>query len=85
MHTAAEINSGEGVQQCIRNGLGVSVISRLSYEPHEDLLTFDLTDDDLQRSFYLIPTQNQYLSPYAAKLIRYVQDNPLAMPKKKVQ
>ena len=82
IHTIAEINSGEGVLQCVRNGLGVSVVSKLSYEPHEDLLAFDLTDDDLQRSFYLIHNQSQYISPCAARLIRYVQDNPLAMPEK---
>lgn len=83
IRTIAEINSGEGVLQCVRNGLGVSVVSRLSYEPHEDLLAFDLADDDLQRSFYMIHNRSQYISPCTEKLIRYIKDNPLPIPSEK--
>ncbi len=66
------INSLEGIKQAVKEGLGVTVISRLSVQDLSALGNVDIfpvSDLDLRRSLYLVYHRSRVLSG-AAKMLR---------------
>lgn len=76
--TVAVVNSLEGVKACIRQGLGVSVMSaaavRKEMKDREGILIFRFEDVDLEREFYMVYNKNTTLSPIAVKFREYVEE-----------
>ena len=75
LNVAVTTNSIEGIKQCVCQGLGLSVISRLAAEYDGNdcgYVTFQLRELELEREFYLIYNRNLILSPVAMKFKEFV-------------
>lgn len=76
LRTVAQLQSTESIKQAVKNGLGVSVISRLAVEDFlasGDVLALPLKSTHPQRSFYLVYHKKRPLSPAAEVFIREVR------------
>lgn len=64
----ASIENPDTIKQCVREGLGVAVVSERSVQQETDLgllKGYYISDLDLRRSFYFIGHKNRVLSPVA--------------------
>jgi DNA-binding transcriptional LysR family regulator len=64
----ASIENPDTIKQCVREGLGVAVVSERSVQQEMDLgllKGYYISDLDLRRSFYFIGHKNRVLSPVA--------------------
>ncbi len=71
------VESTEAAIQCVRSGLGVSVVSKLAAQPYLDrgeLICLDVITQKLERSFYLIQRQGRELLPAASLFIEHVRN-----------
>jgi DNA-binding transcriptional LysR family regulator len=71
------VESTEAAIQCVRSGLGVSIVSRLAAQPYLDrgeLVCMDVLGQKLERSFYLIQRQGRDLLPAASLFIEHVRN-----------
>ncbi|MDP2847281.1 MAG: selenium metabolism-associated LysR family transcriptional regulator [Humidesulfovibrio sp.] len=71
------VESTEAAIQCVRSGLGVSVVSKLAAQPYLDrgeLVVLDVMAQKLERSFYLIQRQGRDLLPAASLFIEHVRN-----------
>ena len=71
----ATVNGIEAVKQCVANGLGVSLLSKVVVENDKgrgDYLNFKLEETELEREFYLVYNKNTTLSPVALKFKEFV-------------
>jgi DNA-binding transcriptional LysR family regulator len=71
------VESTEAALQCVRAGLGVSVVSHLAAQPHlerGELVCLDVLPQALERSFYLIQRQGRDLLPAASLFIEHVRN-----------
>lgn len=71
------VESTEAAIQCVRTGLGVSVVSRLAAQPMLDrgeLKCLNVMTQVLERSFYLIQRQGRDLLPAASLFIEHVRN-----------
>ncbi len=78
LSTVAVINSIEGIKECVRNGMGVSVMSKTAARGEQEndggpIMVFELEDMDMEREFYMIYNRNTTLSPSAQKFKEYVE------------
>jgi len=71
------VESTEAAIQCVRAGLGVSVVSKLAAQPYLDrgeLVCLDVIAQKLERSFFLIQRQGRELLPAASLFIEHVRN-----------
>ena len=71
----ATVNSLETAKQCVKNGLGVTILSSAAVENDKDsgeYLVFKIEDMDLEREFYMVHNKNTTLPPAAVKFKEYV-------------
>jgi len=71
------VESTEAALQCVRSGLGLSVVSRLAAQPFLDrgeLVCLNVMNQVLERSFYLIQRQGRELLPAASLFIEHVRN-----------
>jgi len=71
------VESTEAAIQCVRAGLGLSVVSRLAAQPYlerGELVCLDILSQKLERSFYLIQRQGRELLPAASLFIEHVRN-----------
>ncbi|TYP58491.1 selenium metabolism-associated LysR family transcriptional regulator [Thermosediminibacter litoriperuensis] len=69
INIVAELGSSEAVKQAVKEGVGVSVISKKAVEDYEKmklLRVYHIKDLDVHRSFYLVFKKGRTLSPNAA-------------------
>ena len=72
------MDSLEGIKQSVREGLGVSVVSKLSVE---DYLSLGLVDDynlgylSLKRDFFVVYHKQRVLNNAASSFLRFMQNN----------
>jgi len=75
------VESTEAAIQCVRSGLGLSVVSRLAAQPYLDrgeLVCLNVMNQVLERSFYLIQRQGRELLPAASLFIEHVRNSTKA-------
>ncbi len=77
INVVATSNSAQAIKQAVSNGLGVSIMSRLTVEEEEDrnYYVFPIKELDLAREFYLIWNRNTALSPTAETFKKFVADS----------
>ena len=78
INVVATSNSAEAIKQAVSQGLGVSIMPRLSVEKAQserNYLTFPIKDLDLDREFYLVWNKNTALSPTAETFKKFVGDS----------
>ncbi|MGE4264665.1 MAG: selenium metabolism-associated LysR family transcriptional regulator [Desulfovibrio sp.] len=71
------VESTEAAIQCVRAGLGVSVVSKLAAQPYldrGDLVCLDVIAQKLERSFFLIQRQGRELLPAASLFLEHVRN-----------
>ena len=71
----ATVNSLEAAKQCVKNGLGITILSRAVVENdnnREDYLVFHIDDLELEREFYMVYNKNTTLPPAAVKFKEFV-------------
>ena len=76
LHTVAQLQSTESIKQAVKNGLGVSVLSRLAAEDFltsGDLLQLPVKSTHPQRNFYLVYHKKRPLSPPAEVFVREIR------------
>ncbi len=78
LRTVAVVNSIEAIKECVKNGLGVSVMSQTAVKGEQGseegrIMVFELEDMDMEREFYMIYNRNTTLSPAAQKFKEYVE------------
>lgn len=81
LKVALWVESTEAAIQCVRAGLGVSVVSRLAAQPcleRGELVCLDVIPQKLERSFYLIQRQGRDLLPAASLFIEHVRNSTTA-------
>lgn len=74
---AAMVNSLEMAKQCVKNGLGVTILSRVAVENDRnsgEYLVFEMEDMKLEREFYMVYNENTTLPPAAVKFRDFVLD-----------
>jgi Transcriptional regulator len=72
------VESTEAAIQCVRAGLGLSVVSRLAAQPYlerGELICLEGMPQKLERSFYLIQRQGRELLPAASLFIEHVRNS----------
>jgi len=77
LKVALWVESTEAAIQCVRAGLGLSVVSRLAAQPYlerGELECLDIMPQVLERSFYLIQRQGRELLPAASLFIEHVRN-----------
>ncbi len=77
LHVVAQMQSTESIKQAVKNGVGVSVISRLAvsdFLDSGDVVQLKLASTHPQRSFYLVYHKKRPLSPTAEAFIRSVRE-----------
>lgn len=78
INVVATSNSAEAIKQAVSEGLGVSIMPRLSVERKQaerGYLTFPIKDLNLDREFYIVWNKNTALSPTAETFKKYVGDS----------
>ena len=71
----ATVNSLEAAKQCVKNGLGVTILSSAVVENDNnrgDYLVFHIDDMELEREFYMVYNKNTTLPPAAVKFKEFV-------------
>ena len=81
LKSVATVNSIEAIKECVRNGMGISVMSKTAVRGEQEcdgnLLVFELEDMTMEREFYMIYNRNTTLSPAAQKFREYVESKYL--------
>lgn len=81
LNSVATVNSIEAIKECVRNGMGISVMSKTAVKGEQEregsLLVFELEDMTMEREFYMIYNRNTTLSPAAQKFREYVESRYL--------
>lgn len=72
LNILVETDSGELVKQCVKNGLGISVVSELSAEPGDGILKFHVNHMDIHREYYIIHQTSEYMSPRIKAFLSFV-------------
>lgn len=75
VRAVATVNSLEAVKQCVKYGMGVSILSSAVVQDAKDkgdYLTFEFEDMELDREFYMVYNKNTTLSPAALKFKEFV-------------
>ncbi|OWZ84960.1 selenium metabolism-associated LysR family transcriptional regulator [Natranaerobius trueperi] len=75
LNIVCEMDNLEGVKNLVRQGIGVSFISDLSIETHDNLSTFTVEDIVPNRNFYVIYHKNRVLSPTCECLMEHLLNN----------
>ncbi|NLC63830.1 MAG: LysR family transcriptional regulator [Thermoanaerobacterales bacterium] len=73
----AEFGSSESIKQAVKDGLGISVISKRAVEDYTEMnliKIFYIGGIDLTRYFYFVFKRGKTLSPNAQTLIKFVVD-----------
>lgn len=78
LKTVAVVNSIEAIKECVKNGLGVSVMSKTAVKGEQEhgegpIMVFEIDEMDIEREFYMIYNRNTTLSPAAQKFREYVE------------
>jgi len=73
LNVAIEMDSLDGVIECVKQGIGISVISRICVARDQDLKLIKLTDLDLTRTFYATYQKKRVLSPVCSRFIDYLK------------
>ena len=69
-------NSTETLKQCIRNGMGISIMSKLSVEEevaNNQLISFKIYDFESVRHFYLVYRSNSLLSEPVIDFVKFTK------------
>lgn len=69
-------NSTETLKQCIRNGMGISIMSKLSVEEevaNNQLISFKIDDFESVRHFYLVYRSNSLLSEPVIDFVKFTK------------
>lgn len=77
LQSSVQLHSTESILQGVRNGLGVSIVSKRAakdFEAMNYLLTFEMHSDSLNRMLYLVYHKNQPLSPASEAFIETVTE-----------
>ncbi|ADL08230.1 selenium metabolism-associated LysR family transcriptional regulator [Thermosediminibacter oceani] len=75
LNVVAELGSSEAVKQAVKEGIGVSVISRRAVEDYEKmklLRVYRIRDMEVHRCFYLVFKKGRTLSPNAATFKEFI-------------
>jgi DNA-binding transcriptional LysR family regulator len=75
------VESTEAAIQCVRAGLGVSVVSRLAAQPYMErgeIICLDVMPQRMERTFYLIQRQGRELLPAVSLFIEHVRNSTKA-------
>jgi LysR family transcriptional regulator, transcriptional activator of the cysJI operon len=78
INIVATSNSAEAIKQAVGQGLGVSIMPRMSVEKTQaerTYLTFPIKDMDLDSEFYLVWNKNTALSPTAETFKNFVVES----------
>ncbi|MDF2547002.1 MAG: LysR family transcriptional regulator [Anaerosolibacter sp.] len=78
LNIMAYIESTESIKQCVRKGLGISILSKLAVideVKHNLLKSMKIKDVDIQRSFYFVFHKYRSLSPLAEAFKNFVLEN----------
>ncbi len=69
-------NSTETLKQCIRSGMGISIMSKLSVEEevaNNQLISFKIDDFESVRHFYLVYRSNTLLSEPVTDFVKFAK------------
>ena len=69
-------NSTETLKQCIRSGMGISIMSKLSVEEevaNNQLISFKIDDFESVRHFYLVYRSNSLLSEPVIDFVKFTK------------
>jgi len=73
LNIALEVDSTDAVKNAVKQGIGVSLISKMALRPNEGLATLSIENIDLSYSFYLIyPQRNN--SPILKNLLVFLKE-----------
>ncbi len=76
LNLIATANSTETLKQCIRSGLGISIMSKLSVEEeinNNELIAFKIDDFESVRHFYLVYRANTVLSEPVMDFVKFTK------------
>ena len=80
LHVIAQIDNPEAIRSSVSRGLGVSVMSILAargYLQTEQLLSFELGNQDAFRKIYLCWRKDALLSATEQKFLEFVRSRPM--------
>jgi len=78
LQEVAEIGSTAAVKEAVKEGIGISILSRRAIRDDVDcgrLVAVAVKNHTLKRPFYLIQRKNRELSPVASVFLNYLQKN----------
>ncbi|MCT4607245.1 MAG: selenium metabolism-associated LysR family transcriptional regulator [Marinisporobacter sp.] len=78
LHVVACIENTEAIKQCVKNGLGITMISEyaIKNEVHHNMLKkLELKDMDTKRNFYFVYHEPRILSPLAETFKNFMLEN----------
>ncbi|MDL2248627.1 LysR family transcriptional regulator [Tyzzerella sp. OttesenSCG-928-J15] len=74
LNIIAEFDSGEAVVQSVSIGLGVSIISAVCVKNNPHVNVFEIGDVEMNRDFYAIIQNNDYISPKIQKFFEFLPE-----------
>lgn len=77
LNLVASIENSEAIKRSVRNGIGITIISRLAAQDDIDrgnVLVFPLSEEGAGRDLNLVYNKNFQLSSAAAKFVKVVKD-----------
>lgn len=77
LNIVASIENSEAIKRSVKNGIGLTIISRLAAQDEIDagnVLVFPLSEDGSGRDLNLVYNKNYQLIPAAAKFVKVVKD-----------
>lgn len=80
--TVAVVNSVEAIKECVKYGLGISMLSETAARSEAEnkngaIMVFPMEDMDIEREFYMVYNKNTTLSPSAQKFREFVENRYL--------
>lgn len=77
LNVVASIENSEAIKRSVRNGIGITIISRLAAQDDIDagnVLVFPLSEEGAGRNLNLVYNKNYQLSSAASKFVKVVKD-----------
>lgn len=77
LNVVASIENSEAIKRSVRNGIGITIISRLAAQDDIDagnVLVFPLSEEGAGRNLNLVYNKNYHLSSAASKFVKVVKD-----------
>jgi len=72
LNVAATINTLEGIKQCVSQGMGISIVSKVVAEEDAPYFTFQLAEMEYDRDFYLTYNKEITMSPTVTRFSEFV-------------